>query len=111
MEDFTKSRHCVDETGKPYATLNPCHTCRLRYGGLKWRLGQKAFYALPNDNANFDCPHGVPWVEDAPQGLGDVVEKALRFTGISGVMKAIAPQGCGGCAKRQVALNALTTPS
>lgn len=37
------------------------------------------------------------------RGLGDVVASVTRLTGVEAIAKRV---GCGGCAKRQAALNA-----
>jgi len=45
---------------------------------------------------DFDCPHGVTADNLPSRGLGDTIAKATKAVGI---------KPCGGCKKRQAALN------
>ena len=47
---------------------------------------------------DFDCPHGVTSDSLPSRGLGDTIAKATKAVGI---------KPCGGCKKRQAALNKL----
>lgn len=38
-----------------------CKTCRDLKGGNKWRESLKQSFVFPNDETDFECPHGVPW--------------------------------------------------
>lgn len=50
--------------------------------------------------ADWDCPHGKPWGWTPPsRGLGDTFAKGIRMVTL-GLVKP-----CGGCKKRQAALN------
>ena len=57
----------------------------------------KAYRALKNELLS---------LENESQGLGDTVEKVLKATGISKVVKAIAGDDCG-CNERKQRLNAI----
>lgn len=76
-----------------------CQTCRDKGGGREFRIGLGNAFSLPNDAPDFECPHGRPWGWQKPSsGLGDTVEKIARAVGL---------KPCGGCKKRQQALNKL----
>jgi hypothetical protein len=59
-----------------------CKTCRLRFTGRSWRTALRKTFRLPD--ANFECPHGKPLIEDG-----------------SGKDKNIKPERkpCKGCGK------------
>ncbi|MBN1553952.1 MAG: hypothetical protein JXA11_04350 [Phycisphaerae bacterium] len=53
LKNFAETNHCT-------AGVH-CRTCRDREGGRYWRLMLAQCYALPNDEVDFECPHGKPW--------------------------------------------------
>lgn len=66
-----------------------CTSCR---SSVHKRMSLLKAYRLPNDDINFDCPHGVPWEGDRPEpmpakptrrwpkfpGPGDVAREIIR---------------------------------
>lgn len=38
-----------------------CQTCRDKEGGRQWRESLRVAFALPNNETDFECPHGLPW--------------------------------------------------
>lgn len=38
-----------------------CPTCRDKDGGRQWRELLRKAFRLPNDETDFECPHGLPW--------------------------------------------------
>ena len=41
--------------------LLSCQTCRDKEGGRQWRESLRKAFRLPNDETDFECPHGLPW--------------------------------------------------
>lgn len=75
-----KSAHCH--------TRVHCRTCRT---DADWRERVTGV-------RDFDCPHGVTADNIPSTGLGDTIAKLTKSVGI---------KPCGGCKKRQAALNKL----
>jgi hypothetical protein len=50
---FTKSPQCKSRFH--------CQTCRDKEGGREWRESLRKAFLLPNDETDFECPHGLPW--------------------------------------------------
>lgn len=89
---FKGCKHCRAATDKG-------RECRARYA--------RTILAPFNLSRDWDCPHGrgpVGTVVEIPppRGLGDTIAKIA-----DPVANLLGLQGCGGCAKRQAALNAL----
>jgi hypothetical protein len=38
-----------------------CQACRNKEGGRQWRDSLRVAFKLPNDETDFECPHGLPW--------------------------------------------------
>ena len=72
-----------------------CGSCRQMSRGRAFRETILSIREIEGVDADFDCPKGRPWVAD---GLGDTIAKATKAVGI---------KPCGGCKKRQAALNKL----
>ncbi len=53
MLNFVKTAHCKLRVH--------CETCRDLKGGHNWRESLRKSLTLPNDETDFECPHGVPW--------------------------------------------------
>lgn len=81
-----------------------CRKCRMLEEGRAFRTAMRASFEVPGDEVDFACPAergGKPWSYDPPvksRGLGDTIAKITRAVGI---------KPCGGCKKRQAALNKL----
>jgi hypothetical protein len=77
-----------------------CRSCRNRKSNFRRVMAVR--FTLPGGVEDFECPYGRPWNGEQPKGpvrgLGDVV---------AAVTKAVGIRPCGGCAKRQAALNKL----
>ena len=41
-----------------------CRLCRQREGGRKFRLAVVQDFEVPGGEADFECPHGIPWDTD-----------------------------------------------
>ena len=95
---FTDTIHCSSRKER-----GACKACR---SSRRFREQLAQSFSLPNDDVDFDCPHGVAWInkpEATPtprlsRGLGDTIAKATKAIGIT---------PCGGCKQRQAALNKL----
>jgi len=107
---FTDTIHCSSRRER-----GACKVCR---SSRRFREQLAQSFSLPDDDPDFDCPHGVEWInkpkatdEAKPQrkpyvaprprrsrGLGDTIAKATKAMGI---------KPCGGCKQRQAALNKL----
>ena len=91
MRSFVETGHCKAGTH--------CATCRDLEAGRSWRESLTLRFAVPGGAVDFVCPHGRSWGTQPSRGLGDTVAKVIHaVTGI---------KPCGGCRKRQAALNRL----
>ena len=98
MSKFTDSEHCRSGAH--------CRTCRDREGGRAFRR-QVARLLGQEGGPDWPCPLGKPWGPPAGEagfigknrGLGDSVAEAIKFV----TFGRIKP--CGGCQRRQAALN------
>lgn len=81
-----------------------CVRCRDREGGRRWREQLARAYELPAGGVDFACPYRRRWGWKRtrwnwPRGLGDI---------IAAITKALGIKQCGGCKRRQEALNQAT---
>jgi hypothetical protein len=56
MKQFADSHICKSR--------NYCKVCRSRNAGQAFRLNAVDKYAVPNQVVNFECPAGMPWIQD-----------------------------------------------
>lgn len=95
MQLFILTSHC---TGKAH-----CVTCRNKDGGHKWREDLTKTFKLPDNNIDFECPHGVPWgfqwatVQSTPQPsqIKKTTPAPQVKTGDTKVRDAGTRGGCG----------------
>ena len=52
-----------------------CEACRNKEDGWEWRESLRKAFILPDDETDFECPHGIPWGA-GPQT--EVMLEALR---------------------------------
>ena len=91
VRTFATSGHCTVKLH--------CPLCRDLLAGRAWRVSLSLRFAVPGGAVDFVCPHGRSWGTQPSRGLGDTVAKVIHaVTGI---------KPCGGCRKRQAALNRL----
>jgi len=50
-----------------------CPTCRDLEGGRQWRGSLHRAFKLPNDEVDFECPHGLSW------GCGPQTESQKKY--------------------------------
>ncbi len=85
MRDFTTTSHCQSRAH--------CDACR---NDAAWRAEMAKSFIMPDE-----CPH--------PKGLGDMVADFLKRPLVAGAVKLVTGidthKPCGGCKKRQAALN------
>jgi len=91
MTEFTKTNHCRSHAH--------CRTCRDRKGGRRWR--ESIVRHFKTDGVDWPCPDGLKWGCAPSRGLGDTVAKIIKKV----TRGRVKP--CGGCKKRQRALNRL----
>lgn len=72
-----------------------CQSCRDRERGRAFRRGVLDRQGIKGVDVDFECPKKKPW---KPTGLGDTLANWIKRLGI---------KPCGGCKKRQAALNKL----
>ena len=86
-----------------------CRLCRDREAGRAWRARLAALYAVPDDDVDWPCPRGRPWMSP-DRGLGDTVEQVLDVTGVGPlakrVIRGVTGKPCG-CGRRRDRLNRL----
>jgi len=90
--DFIQTPHCRREVH--------CGRCRDLEGGRAWRQGIAKRFTV--ESVDWPCPRGYDWgYEGRSRGLGDTVAKVIKAVTFGRV------KPCGGCKKRQAALNRL----
>ena len=73
-----------------------CRLCRDKEQGREFRSQILGVHGI-KCGVDFECPKGKPWSHETPStGLGDTIAK---------ITKAVGIKPCGGCKKRQAALN------
>lgn len=76
-----------------------CRVCRDRKGGQSWR--EMIARHFDTDGTDWPCPKGRAWGYVPSRGLGDTVARFIKRVTFGRV------KPCGGCRKRQRALNRL----
>ncbi len=74
--EFTISSLC--------SSRDSCPTCRDLKEGRVWRASLRKAFKLPDDNADFECPHGLRW------GAGPQTKELIRAQAARDVIAALA---------------------
>ncbi len=100
---------------------NHCQACRDMEGGRIWRESLHKAFWLPDDEIDFECPHGIPWGA-GPQTEVLVQAQAKReselgiiyaeYRRINGICEPCADEDCDfyklkGCTKKNQVKNSL----
>ena len=90
MKLFVETSHCT--------SMVHCGTCRNKEDGRNWRSGIGRVFEIPDNNVDFECPHGKPW-EYKP-------EKKPNNTVSGSRNKKPDSEGCSGCSRKKKQLAA-----
>lgn len=86
MQLFVNTVHCTSRAH--------CKLCRDKTGGRWWREDLKKIVSLPNNDADFTCPYGVPWNGQTPSNPASAALVKQRASGTR------TTSGCGSCNRK-----------